>query len=100
PHHSHLPTFPTPRSSDLPGAEIEMEHLRAPNRCPIATGMAGVFLWDTPQRRRLDAGDESLKQQASDVVEQNFPECRGKVLFVHRSEEHTSELQSRVDLVC
>jgi len=31
----------------------------------------------------LDADDESLKQQASDVVEQNFPECRGKVLFVH-----------------
>jgi protoporphyrinogen/coproporphyrinogen III oxidase len=67
----------------VPGAEIEMEHLRAPNRCPRGTGMAGVFLWDTPRRRRLDGSDESLKQQASDVVEQNFPECRGKVLFVH-----------------
>jgi oxygen-dependent protoporphyrinogen oxidase len=67
----------------VPGAEIEMEHLRAPNRCPAGTGMAGVFLWDTPRRKRLDVGDESLKQQASDVVEQNFPECRGKVLFVH-----------------
>jgi protoporphyrinogen/coproporphyrinogen III oxidase len=67
----------------VPGAEIEMEHLRAPNRCPEGTGMAGVFLWDTPRLRRLEAGDESLKQQASDVVEQNFPECRGKVLFVH-----------------
>jgi protoporphyrinogen/coproporphyrinogen III oxidase len=67
----------------VPGAEIEMEHLRAPNRCPAGTGMAGVFLWDTPQRRRLDSNDDSLKQQASEVVEQNFPECRGKVLFVH-----------------
>jgi oxygen-dependent protoporphyrinogen oxidase len=67
----------------VPGAEIEMEHLRAPNRCPQGTGMAGVFLWDTSRRKRLDADDESLKQQASDVVEQNFPECRGKVLFVH-----------------
>ena len=67
----------------VPGVEIEMEHLRAPNRCPNGTGMAGIFLWDTPQRKRLDADDESLKQQASDVVEQNFPECRGKVLFVH-----------------
>jgi len=65
------------------GAEIEMEHLRAPNRCPEGAGMAGVFLWDTPQLRRLDAGDESLKEQASDIVEQNFPECRGKILFVH-----------------
>jgi oxygen-dependent protoporphyrinogen oxidase len=67
----------------VPGAEIEMEHLRAPNRCPAGTGMAGVFLWDTTRRKRLDADDDSLKQQASDVVEQNFPECRGKVLFVH-----------------
>ena len=67
----------------VPGAEIEMEHLRAPNRCPSGKGMAGVFLWDTPQRKRWDADDESLKQQASDVVEQNFPECRGRVLFVH-----------------
>jgi protoporphyrinogen oxidase len=67
----------------VPGAEIEMEHLRAPNRCPSGTGMAGVFLWDTPRRRRLDETDESLKQQASDIIEQNFPECRGKVLFVH-----------------
>jgi oxygen-dependent protoporphyrinogen oxidase len=45
--------------------------------------MAGVFLWDTPRRRRLDADDKSLEQQAIEVVEQNFPECRGKVLFVH-----------------
>ncbi|HXY23252.1 MAG TPA: NAD(P)/FAD-dependent oxidoreductase [Candidatus Acidoferrum sp.] len=67
----------------VPGAEIEMEHLRAPNRCPKGRGMAGVFLWDTPQKRRLDADDESLKQQASEIVEQMFPECRGKVLFVH-----------------
>jgi oxygen-dependent protoporphyrinogen oxidase len=67
----------------IPGAEIEMEHLRAPNRCPKGTGMAGVFLWDTPQKRRLDADDESLKQQASEIVEKTFPECRDKVLFVH-----------------
>jgi len=67
----------------VPGAEIEMEHLRAPNRCPKETGMASVFLWDTPQKQRLEADDESLKQQASEIVEQGFPECRGKVLFVH-----------------
>lgn len=67
----------------VPGAEIEMEHLRAPNRCPNGTGMAGVFLWNTPQNCRLEADDESLKQQASEIVEQTFPECRDKVLFVH-----------------
>jgi protoporphyrinogen oxidase len=67
----------------VPGAEIEMEHLRAPHRCPEGSGMAGVFLWNTPEFRRLDANDESVKQQASEIVEQTFPECRGKVLFVH-----------------
>jgi predicted NAD/FAD-dependent oxidoreductase len=60
-----------------------MEHLRAPNRCPEGTGMAGVFLWNTREKCRLDADDEGVKQQAADIVEQNFPECRGKVLFVH-----------------
>lgn len=67
----------------VPGAEIEMEHLRAPNRCPKGAAMAGVFLWNTPGFRRLDADDESLKLQASEIVERAFPECRGKVLFVH-----------------
>lgn len=67
----------------IPGAEIEMEHLRAPKRCPSGTGMAGVFLWNTPGNCRLEADDDSLKQQASEIVERTFPECRDKVLFVH-----------------
>jgi protoporphyrinogen/coproporphyrinogen III oxidase len=67
----------------IPGAEIEMEHLRAPNRCPKGAGMAGVFLWNTPGNCRLEADDESLKRQASEIVERAFPECCGKVLFVH-----------------
>lgn len=67
----------------IPGAEIEIEHLRAPNRCPNGTGMASVFLWNTPGNCRLEADDEGLKGQASEIVERTFPECRGKVLFVH-----------------
>lgn len=65
------------------GAEIEMQHLRAPNRCPQGQGMAGVFLWNTPKAARLDAGDDAVKEQAAEIVERTFPECRGKVLFVH-----------------
>jgi len=67
----------------VPGAEIELEHLRAPHRCPEGAGMAGVFLWNTPEFPRLEADDESVKQQASEIVERIFPECRSKVLFVH-----------------
>lgn len=67
----------------ITGAEIEMEHLRAPNRCPNGTGMASVFLWNAPGNCRLEADEEGLKEQASEIVEQTFPECRGKVLFVH-----------------
>jgi len=66
-----------------PARKSKMEHLRAPNRCPDGTGMAGVFLWNTPEFRRLDANDESVKRQASEIVERTFPECCGKVLFVH-----------------
>jgi protoporphyrinogen/coproporphyrinogen III oxidase len=65
------------------GAEIEMQHLRAPNRCPQGYGMAGVFLWNTPKAARLDGDDDSVKQQAVEIVERTFPECRGKALFVH-----------------
>lgn len=67
----------------VPGAEIEMQHLRAPNRCPQEQGMAGVFLWNTPKAARLDGDDDAVKQQAVEIVERTFPECRGKVLFVH-----------------
>lgn len=65
------------------GAAVEMEHLRAPNRCPQGKGLAGVYLWDTKERRRLDDDDETVKRQASEIIERTFPECRGKVLFVH-----------------
>jgi oxygen-dependent protoporphyrinogen oxidase len=67
----------------VPGAEIEMQHLRAPNRCPEGLAMAGVFLWNTPKAARLDGDDDAVKQQAVEIVERTFPECRGKVLFVH-----------------
>lgn len=71
------------RQEVISGAAIELEHLRAPNRCPHGTGMAAVYLWDTPQLRRLDGDDDSTSRQASEIIERTFPECRGKVLFVH-----------------
>jgi len=65
------------------GVAMEMEHRRAPNRCPQGTGLVGVYLWDTKERARLDADDDAVKSQAAEIVERTCPECRGKVLFVH-----------------
>jgi protoporphyrinogen/coproporphyrinogen III oxidase len=67
----------------VPGAELELEHLRAPKRCPDGQGMVSVFLWDTPGMPRVDASDEALRSQAVQIVEQTFPETRNEALFVH-----------------
>jgi protoporphyrinogen oxidase len=40
-------------------------------------------LWDTAERARVDASDESLKSQAVEIVERTFPETRNQTLFVH-----------------
>src|SRR5207249_9218001 len=71
----HLHSFPTRRSSDLDFFETMPP---APPRSP-------------PARRRPGRGADS-----------NSARCSGRYLNQHhvRSEEHTSELQSRFDLVC
>src|SRR2546422_8557410 len=66
--------FPTRRSSDLIGAEQVRRRWRAQRGGEIA---AGRIAWRQPRRS-----------------ERGTPEQR------HRSEEHTSELQSRLHLVC
>src|SRR5207247_10864372 len=72
PDHSHLHSFPTRRSSDLPF------------RSPIL------------QSRVLQkSGGTHL---ASNFRGSTFDKI--KIALQMRSEEHTSELQSRVDLVC
>src|SRR5207247_8828619 len=71
--HRHLPSFPTRRSSDL------LSHERLPRggtpRGPPGRGLG--------RHHRHPRGRLALRPRG----------CR-------RSEEHTSELQSRVDLVC
>src|SRR5699024_12104528 len=78
PHPTFLHSFPTRRSSDL--------------RCPAVTGPLPIY------------GAEM------DLIKHLVPhigECLAEGLEIHgfrsgqvRSEEHTSELQSRFDLVC
>src|SRR5690606_39594068 len=79
-------SFPTRRSSDLPSARCRSSSRRC--RVTTRTGCAG------PSRRRRGASAIGWSLRASRRVE---------VVGVHgdqRSEEHTSELQSRENLVC
>src|SRR5690606_41054480 len=88
-HHPHLPSFPTRRSSDLAtqharrdpaGRERLLEHRRL-RVSPVQHRDVGGRL---PRR-------DACRDGRSDAV--------GLLAFA-RSEEHTSELQSRENLVC
>src|SRR5207249_11385603 len=93
PHHRDLHSFPTRRSSDL---TWERKMSRGPlpalrRRSPEA--LAGG--------RWLGGGLLSVSAEADEavVVEGDRPHLPGRLDRL-RSEEHTSELQSRFDLVC
>ena len=62
---------------------FELEHLRAPGRCPDGTGMVSVYFTDTNSFRCFEHSDASLRERAVRVVEQTFPEIAGQTLFVH-----------------
>src|SRR5690606_41712346 len=85
--HHHLYSFPTRRSSDLDGrlvADVEDVQLAVGERLGLALRVAGLEV-DLVEQRRL----------APPVVVALDDGGVGG-----RSEEHTSELQSRENLVC
>src|SRR5437868_8417775 len=77
--HPHLHSFPTRRSSDLVLARLFLER--------------GVRLERTSQ---LNVGGNT---DFLNMLERSRLESK-KISKTNRSEEHTSELQSRFDLVC
>src|SRR5207302_6242318 len=88
----YLPPFPTRRSSDLCGRErrgggvhLWCRHGRCEGRHSETT-RRGAYRFGSAVRRRRRVYDE--------------PGDRGAVRCHARSEEHTSELQSRENLVC
>jgi protoporphyrinogen/coproporphyrinogen III oxidase len=62
---------------------LELEHLRAPGRCPEGTGMVSVYFTDTPAFRCLEQSDEALGERAIQIVEQTFPDTVNQALFTH-----------------
>src|SRR5438874_3361504 len=83
-HHRTLHSFPTRRSSDLMPRRGPLA--RCPRRraalCDVARVAAGAR---SPARGRPRGGGRAMAVSVADL---------------DRSEEHTSELQSRRDLVC
>src|SRR5699024_12553818 len=88
PDHPDLPSFPTRRSSDLGRSKLECGRLTHRLLPPDRAAGEGVRLWH--ERSESTSAPPTPWSPCSKVA--NPPSSR--------SEEHTSELQSRFDLVC
>src|SRR5690606_41043854 len=89
--HPSLLSFPTRRSSDLPS---DAKPLGADCVQNLAPSLPTPVL----RHRQSFAGGSHVRSRA--VVGQNERPRTGRHLGEPRSEEHTSELQSRENLVC
>src|SRR5207249_8271380 len=88
--HLYLPSFPTRRSSDLVGGFPSLVHSLEAHKIPnLPLGLLIQLLVFAQEIHVFvgDAGRVLLVEELRDVD-------------LERSEEHTSELQSRFDLVC
>src|SRR5690606_41275537 len=90
----HLPSFPTRRSSDLVTGEQPMP---AGEQVALQQALAHMF------RQHLDHPAVAIQPDV-EFADLGLPVAAGDlqniVQPVARSEEHTSELQSRENLVC
>src|SRR5699024_12235304 len=89
----HPPSFPTRRSSDLDYAEQGLTK--------VVIDMSGSHVWDSSAVAALDQVSEHFRRRdiQVEIVGLNEPSAHLHE-ELSRSEEHTSELQSRFDLVC
>src|SRR5207247_8059819 len=91
-YHSHLTSFPTRRSSDLTFELVKAIDFH---------GDVDNLRYDAPnQRVYVGFGDDESGAIGTVDATTNERLDEEYKLGAHRSEEHTSELQSRVDLVC
>src|SRR5204863_7466757 len=91
-HHRALHSFPTRRSSDLPGSVAS------------STGCAGPTGWSVPTCSTCWAASAERRASScwpcSTAIATPGSSTSSSPAQRSRSEEHTSELQSRRDLVC
>src|SRR5207249_8996673 len=90
-----LPSFPTRRSSDLSSATSVSPTQITENRAPCAAPLR------TTRARAERRVRWTLRRPARPTTIHSRPRAgRDRPARRSRSEEHTSELQSRFDLVC
>src|SRR5207249_6935376 len=95
-HHRTLPSFPTRRSSDLIAEDVAIDYLKPepPQSIPRYQVFWTIRSWNPEVGNLYGAFRRAiLGQPGKERLQAGFFE-QG------RSEEHTSELQSRFDLVC
>src|SRR5690606_41958027 len=93
--HRHLRSFPTRRSSDLPTSRTRRA-TAATIRADSMRQSASIVRRTSCSMPRVFSGVAQLRAQAVFLL----ADLRCVVLAEIRSEEHTSELQSRENLVC
>src|SRR5690606_41644064 len=91
--HRDLHSFPTRRSSDLGYSEVINSQITLG---PKDIGEIRIF---TPGGARVFLGADDSRQANELSYDTTFFKFAGNY-FIGRSEEHTSELQSRENLVC
>src|SRR5690606_42102946 len=96
--HLHLRSFPTRRSSDLTIIEVRDIFAQVPARRKFLKGARAESSAITDVVKRLAMANPEIHfvLEGSDRNGSNWPAVSGE----GRSEEHTSELQSRENLVC
>src|SRR5207249_7894090 len=98
--HRALPSFPTRRSSDLDEAvasAVRAGRLSASADTRSAVGEADVVVVIVPL---IVAAADAIDYSNVDAATRAVGRSLRRGALVVRSEEHTSELQSRFDLVC
>src|SRR5699024_11387557 len=97
--HCHLHSFPTRRSSDLQALCLSKDIMRAliyskNSRMPRIVHVRDTLMSE-PDAPALQFSRPALNVASSTTIQHTLDHMRAR-----RSEEHTSELQSRFDLVC
>ena len=62
---------------------LELEHLRAPGRCPAGRGMVSVYFVDAARFRCLEPDDAALIAKARRVLARVHPESAGAIELAH-----------------